>query len=229
MKFEWQGNSEAGGSAIIASPESYDAIPFIKELMIDGRPRVVSAERLAVAAILAFGSDSSGSVELPLAIGPATAQSIQQFLSPAWVAVSPIDFVSKALPIGVTRMHLTMDSPAERNILNSFDEQRTVHFELRRSDRYAGQLMSLDHHIVVSNAWIFGETESERSLLAALAVGVLFAESLQVDVIEFPQLVRVLPETAKRVSKLLQACRLALDVVGTEHLTGESAAADSRH
>jgi hypothetical protein len=121
-----------------------------------------------------------------------------------------------------------MDSPAERNILNSFDKQRTVHFELRRSDRYAGQLMSLDHHIVVSNAWIFGEAESERSFLAALAVGVLFAESLQVDVIEFPQLVRLLPETARSVSKLLQSCRLALDIVGTENLAVESAGADSR-
>jgi hypothetical protein len=228
VKFEWQGNSEAGGSAIIASPESYDAVPFMKELMIDGRPRVVSADRLAVATILAFGFDSSGSVELPFPIGPTTAQAIQEFLDPTWVTVSPIDFVPKALPIGVTRMHLTMDSPAERNILNSFDKQRTVHFELRRSDRYAGQLMSLDHHIVVSNAWIFGEAESERSFLAALAVGVLFAESLQVDVIEFPQLVRLLPETARSVSKLLQSCRLALDIVGTENLAVESAGADSR-
>lgn len=228
MKFEWLGNSEAGGSALIASPERYDAVPYIEELMIDGRPRVVSADRLAVAAILAFGFDSSGPIELPFPVGPTTAQAIQEFLNPTWVAVSPIDFVPKALPIGVTRMHLTMDSPAERKILNSFEKQRTVHFELRRSDRYAGQLMSLDHHIVVSNAWIFGEAESERSLLAALAVGVLFAESLQVDIVEFPQLTRLLPETAESVNKLLQSCRLALDVVGTEKNARENTEASSR-
>ena len=230
MKFEWQGNSEVGGSAIIALPERYDAIPFVNELMIDGRPRLVSYDRLAVASILAFGSDSSGSLELPFPVGPTTAQAIQEFLNPTWVTVSPIDFVPKALPIGATRMHLTMDSPAERDILNRFDGQRTVHFELRRSDRYAGQLMSLDHHIVVSNAWIFGQVGSERALTAALAVGVLFADSLQVDIIEFPQLSRAWPETAAAVGRLLQSCRLALaDADKTENLTGESLAVDLRH
>lgn len=196
--------------------------------MIDGRPRVVSADRLAVAAILAFGSDCSGPVELPFPIGPTTAQAIQEFLSPTWIAVSPIDFVPKALPIGVTRMHLTTDAPAERRIRNSFDRQRTVHFELRRSDRFAGQLMSLDHHIVVSNAWMFGDAESQRSLLAALAVAVLFAESLQVDVIEFPLLTRTLPEAAQAVSNLLQSCRLALDLVGIGDYAPERAPLNSR-
>lgn len=212
MKIEWQGNSEAGGSAIIATPERYDAVPYINELKIDGRPRVVSADRLAVAATLAFGPDSSGSMEFPFPVGAATAQAIQAFLAPTWMTVGPIDFVPKALPIGVTRMHLTMDSSAERFVANKFDEQRTVHFDLRRSDRYAGQLMSLDHHIVVSNAWIFDEADSKRSLTAALGVGVLFAESLQADVVDFPQLSRALPETAELASKLLQSCRLALDI-----------------
>lgn len=196
----------------MASPERYDAIPYISELMIDGRPRVVSSDRLAVAATLAFGPDSSGSMELPLPIGAATAQAIQAFLAPTWTTVGPIDFVPRALPVGVTRMHLTMDSSAERLIANRFDEQRTVHFDLRRSDRFAGQLMSLDRHIVVSNAWAFGEADSKRSLMAALAVGVLFAESLQTDIIEFPQLSRALPGTAESVNTLLNSCRLALEL-----------------
>lgn len=212
MKIEWQGNSEAGGSAIIASPERYDAFPYIGQLMIDGRPRVVSADRLAVAATLAFGPDSSGSMEFPFPVGAATAQSIQAFLAPTWTTVGPIDFVPKALPIGVTRMHLTTDASTEREIANKFDEQPTIHFDLRRSDRYSGQLMSLDHHVVVSNAWTFGQADKKRSLMAALAVGVLFAESLQTDVIEFPQLGRALPEIAESVNILLQSCRLALDL-----------------
>lgn len=210
MKFEWQGNSEAGGSALVAIPDRYDAVPYINELIIDGRPRLVSAERMAVAATLAFGSDCSGSMELPFAAGPATAQAIQGFLHPTWVAVSPIDFTAKALPVGVTRMHLTVDSTFERKAVNTFDEQRTVHLDLRRSDRFAGQLMSLDRQIVVSNAWMFGETGSRRSLLAALAVAVLFAEGLQADVIEFPELRRALPEVAEAADNLLKSCRLAL-------------------
>lgn len=215
MKFEWQGNTESGGSALIATPDRYDAVPFVNELMTDGRPRLVSAERVAVAATLAFGSDCSGSLELPFAAGPATAQAIQEFLHPTWVVVSPIDFTAKALPVGVTRMHMTMDAALERCIDNKFDHQRSVHFDLRRSDRYAGQLMSLNQQIVVSNAWMFGESGSQRSLLAALAVGVLFAEGLQADVIEFPQLGQAFPDLAHAAGKLLQSCRLSLDVLGT--------------
>jgi hypothetical protein len=123
-------------------------------------------------------------------------------------------------------MHLTVDAAAQRPIVNHFDKQRTVHFDLRRSDRYSGQLMSLDQHIVVSNAWMFGEAGTKRSLAAALAVGVLFAESLQVDVIEYPQLLSAAPEAVASINKLLQSCRLALDV--SDSRASASAGVDSR-
>lgn len=215
MKFEWQGNTESGGSALIAFPDRYDAVPFINELIIDGRPRLVSAERMAVAVALAFGPDCSGSIELPFAAGPATVQATEKFLRPTWLAVSPVDFTAKALPIGSTRMYLTADASFERTKPNVFDKQRTVHFDLRRSDRFSGQLMSLDQQIVVSNAWMFGEPGSIRSMQAALAVGVLFAEGLHTDVIEFPQFARAYPDAAREAGQLLQSCRLALVLEGS--------------
>ncbi|NKX55356.1 hypothetical protein [Arthrobacter mobilis] len=210
MKFDWQGNTDTGGSAIVAQPERYDAVPFVNELLIDGRPRVVSGDRFAVAAALAFGQETSGSMDLPFPLAPATAQAIQQFLHPTWVNLTPIEYVPKALPIGINRLHLTVDGAAAQPIGNTFDKQRTIHFDLRRSDRYAGQLMSLDHHVVVSNAWMFGEPDSKRSLCAALAVAVLFAESLQVDAIEFPALMTRPDGLTDSINALLQSCRLAL-------------------
>ena len=212
MKIEWKSNDGAGRAKLVASFDGYDASPFLNELLVDGMPILVNADRLGVASVLAFGRYSSGSLELPLAVSPTVAQAVERFLSPTWVQVEPIEYEAKALPVGLGTLALAFDGLSKNESTNEWGMPRTMSFELRRSDIWSGSLASLDTYISGSNAWVFsGENPSNfHRVLPYLAWAVVFSESLQIDSIRLPSGCLLNVEEKAKLADLLESCRLGL-------------------
>lgn len=100
MKIIWEGDSSDGTSRILAEPGPYDGYPSVGSLILERLPRAVSHDRLAVAAVLAFGKYINGPISFPNAITPATASAISDYLSPASIHVEQIDFEPRSIEHG---------------------------------------------------------------------------------------------------------------------------------
>ena len=211
MKITWQPSDETGRSGLHAFTEHYDAVPPISKLLTDGSPRLLTGDRMGVAAALAFGHFSSGSIVLPRPVGPGVAQAVEEYCAGSWTVVGPVSFEPVALPIGTT----TVVIGAARDYLpvNRWGQVRQIKLDIRRSDAYAGQLVSVDEFVLASNAWLHAATEETgdiRHYLGELAVAVLFAESLQADSIALPAHVDLSSEASRKIANLLAAGRLGL-------------------
>ena len=211
MKITWQPADDTGRCGLVASVEHYDAIPPFAKLLTDGSPRLLTADRMGVAAALAFGRYSSGSLVLPRPVGPGVAQAVEEYCAGSWTVVSPVVFEPAALPIGTTTFIL--GGGPDYAPSNRWGRPREMNLDIRRSDAYSGQLASVDELVIASNAWLHAAGEDPSDIahyLGDLAVAVLFAESLQIDSISLPASVDLDSVVAQKIRTLLTACRLGL-------------------
>lgn len=215
MQITWQPSDDTGRSGLLATVEHYDAVPPISRLLMDGSPRLLTAERLGCAAALVFGRYCSGTVTLPRPVGPGLAHAVAEHCAGSQTVVGPIVFEPAALPLGATTLVITGGETYTAN--NTWGRPREMTLDVRRSDTYAGQLASMNEFVLASNAWLHSATEDPTDIghyLGELAIAVLFSESLQVDRIALPADVDLESDAAHKVRGVLAACRL-----GLTHLT----------
>lgn len=189
MIFTWERESPTGACALTAEAEDYDGFPKHPTLLTDMVPRSVSADRLAVAFVLAFRPYISGRIRFPYDVHPETASAICDFLSPTAIFISGIDFI----PIEIPRSSgLFVVNPEGAYTVDrswrGFDSDRVTEL------RIASMADSFSHHfnddllIVPTNAASFGDEDqdSELRILPYIANAVLLSEDFDVGTIRLP-------------------------------------------
>jgi hypothetical protein len=168
-----------------ATPEDYDAFPPLGDLLFDRQPRVLSPDRFALAAYLAFGHHMSGRLESTQWVSPALAEAISVDAAPVWLHTVPVELYAKALPVGSRSVRVTVEG------LDGFwPARRSTEPELvvMRSDLSRGARMTFTSLEVSSNAWLFATGRpAERRMRIAVACAVVFAEDLEMDRCVIPQ------------------------------------------
>ena len=182
MKVFWR-NELNGRSGIVVEPEGYDGTPWIKELWVDRSPIALHPDRVAIAAALVFGREVAGDLnfERPISIG--AAESIKEFCNAPSLNVSPIDYEQRPFANGDGKMeilHNAISIPGSTHFLDS----RSFSLSVMPSDQYSGSLISSNNLIVSSNAYLHDARSQkyQNASYGSLAIGVLFAEDLGLDI-----------------------------------------------
>lgn len=211
MKISWNGRDATGRFALEATPDSYDAVPPLRSLLLDRDMPQVGNDLLGVASALAFGEYCEGRLELPRSVSPEAASAIEEFLSPANVRIGNIDFEPFANSLGEGYLYLDISGIlrlAEPNVLGA---ERISTVSVLDSGSFAGALSSMDGVALGSNANALGYlSPREHKFFPSLAVAVLFSESLRARTIVVDDSL-ILNETIQiKLSRLLSGCKLIL-------------------
>lgn len=92
---------ENRGTRLRVSSGEFDGYPPIPQLDLFGlAPEILTPERAAVAAVLAFHPWISDRIEFNWEISSLTAQRISEFFQPAWISVGPIARRNTPIPRG---------------------------------------------------------------------------------------------------------------------------------
>lgn len=161
--------------ALECSVGEYDAIPPVDALRLGTRPASLNADREAVAAFLAFGAWTSGDLELPRPLSPATAEAIERTAHPVRIRPRAVQYVPSALPRGHHPVHvLTQPTDSALPI-------RTI--TVLPNVGTHGAMRSRMSYVVSSNAFALDTMyrSEENFYRARLAVAVLFAEDMDAD------------------------------------------------
>lgn len=187
-----------GRYQLVATLGDYDGYPPVEGLIVDHPPRVQNPEHLGMACYLAFGNWSGGELQLPVKVGPATAEAMMRDAARSGIGLhpAPIEYYPKPLPIGTQEMRLSR-SLEGASLPGIYDV---------RIDEWSGSLRSHTSAIVPSNSFLFDSRGS--SLRAHLAVGVLFANDVQADEIVLEE--EVSRGERDRLASLLSAVRLGM-------------------
>lgn len=190
--------------ALHATPAEYDALPPVDTLFIDHLPTSINADRLAIAAFLAFGSFASGEFSVPNKISAAAAEAIERAAEPTRLRPYPVEYYPKALPEG-----------AEDAALNFMFETWTTSPAVcvLPSDRFNGSIASHKGLAVSSNAFLLDALSPvSHSIRARLAVAVLFAEDFGIASFTVPAEVAegITAVERVRLEELLASCRLSI-------------------
>ena len=169
MIIEWC-RHEGDRHALTATPEEYDAHPPLPALIVDGAPRRLDPDRLALAAYLAFGRWTGGDLALPeQGVSPAVAEAIEDDARPVRVRPSPVQYEPRALVRGEAEVAVSTSLPVE--------SAAGPRIAVVPSTVAEGRLRTGDATVVASNAFLFdAAVEPVQSFRAHLAVAVLFAE-----------------------------------------------------
>jgi hypothetical protein len=176
----------------------YDAHPPVDRLIVDHPPRVENAELIGMACYLAFGRWCGGELQLPVKVGPATANAMMRDAAVSGVSLlpSPIEYYPKPLPLGVREVRLSR--------MLRIDSAAAVYDV--RVDQWAGSLRSHTSVVVPSNSFLLDGMAG--NVRASLAVALLFANDVQVDSLVIEEHV---PEDEKdKLAALLSAVRIGV-------------------
>lgn len=212
MIVTWSPMDETGRSGLVAEPQEYDGVPPFAELWFDASPRLLGNDRLGVAAALAFGAFTKGTITMPRPVSPAVGASVARYCAGEWTNVEPVEFKPAALPVGST--DLLVGAPKDYEAENRWGAPRVVKLNVLPSHQYGGQLASLAELSLASNAWLHSTGDDPRdisTLRGQIVVAILLAESLQGDCIFVPRAVDLTRPDAVLVADLLASCRLGLD------------------
>ena len=169
MIIDWR-RHEGDRHALTATPEEYDAHPPLPALIVDGAPRRLDPDRLALAAYLAFGRWCAGDLTLPAqGASPAVAEAIEDDARPVRVRPNPVQYAPRALVRGEAEVAVSTSLPVEG--------AAGPRIAVVPSTVAEGRLRTGDATVVASNAFLFdAAVEPVQSFRAHLAVAVLFAE-----------------------------------------------------
>lgn len=160
-----------GQYSLAAVLGDYDGQPPVNELIVDHPPRVENPELIGMACYLAFGRWCGGELQLPVKVGPATADAMRRDAAASGIGLlpAPIEYYPKPLPLGVREARLS------RSL--DIDEKAAIHDV--RIDQWAGSLRGHSRLVVPSNSFLIDGVGNE--VRAHLAVALLFADDMQVD------------------------------------------------
>lgn len=206
MKFAWDPELETGGAQLIAIPEDYDAQPVPAVLRMDLSPRFSSANRLAVAATLAFAPFLSGGITFPQSVPPELAIAVSNFLAPTTVHPGPLEFHPKQIAQEGQTFRLSFDG-AEAGV----QQQDIPTLHLANGAHIFGPQTSPGYVTVPTNAPFLARGEGPiAQFLPALAVGLLLAEDLNIGVFQVARSLKSQYPRWKKMSELLRLCGLAV-------------------
>lgn len=211
MKISWNTRDGVGRFGFHAEPEFYDADPPFRNLYVDRDMLLVSNDVLALAGFLAFGNYCSGSVSLPRKVSPELARSMQEFVDPLWLQVSPIEFEPMKAPDGEGFAFVSDSFRSDAVLPNNWGNPRNVTISVLDSSEWSGHLVATDRLIVASNARMFRNFSTEAySFGSYLAVALLYMESYRCTTLVVPDEAVRDEHVWSRYSLLLNACKLGL-------------------
>lgn len=194
-----------GRFGIRAQAGEYDGRMLLPELWVDKAPSNVTPDRFAVSSVLAFHAHISGEIIFENGISPATAEAISEFMAPVFVAPQPIQFRPIMLPKGTSEFQVFQNESQKSSTRNAIDETRKITVDIKRSDQWAGSMMSFDRLCLSSNSWLFSdECLEEQIIYPNLALAVLFSEDFDIDTIV------VDVKISDALKRLLSAARLGI-------------------
>lgn len=188
-----------GNSVLVSTPGEYDAMPPVAALAVDFGPVSPNADRLGIAAYLAFGSYSSGTFTLPTEVSPATANSIRNDSGLALVSPEPVELKPQPLAAGSRSVRVSVDR---------LPVDPTDSISILSSGSWNGRLRSHYSIAVGTNAFLLRRSDQDfRPLLAA---AVLLAEEVDADELVVPDTHQIDDAELVRLQRLLDVCRLGL-------------------
>lgn len=215
MRVSWFGRDNTGRCGLEAVPGIYDGVPVVSRLFLDREISKVNDDVLGVASVLAFASYLEGPLELPKPVSPEAANAIEEFLSPAAVRVSNVNYDPFSAPSGEANIYLDYRAEFSNPIENRWGVTRTSCLSVLDATKFNGGLFSIDGVAVASNARVISDL-GPRSLSFApfLSVGLMFAETLQASTIYVNESMFVSSEMLESASRLLEGCNIRL--IGVE-------------
>ena len=213
MIITWQSEYE-GHIGFRAVAEDYDGTPHVDHFWMDKAPVDRHWDREAIAAYLVFGSYASGRLAVPHKFSPAAAKAMSSMSAPVDLRPEPIEYYAKRLPFGTRTLRLLKDSPLARKDTDP-PNQDVGYLQVLRSDRASGAIRTINGLTVASNAWVHSDSQGSElaSVYPYLAMGALFAEDLEANVLEIEADVDTTSEEYKHLQHLLAMGRLGLRVV----------------
>lgn len=213
MIITWQSEFE-GHIGFRAAPEDYDATPHVTHLWMDKMPVERHWDREAVAAYLVYGGYASGRFVVPHKFSPAAAKAMATMSDPVDLRPEPIEYYAKRLPSGNRTMRILKDGSLGEEYIAP-DNQGGCYLQVLRSDRAAGAVRTINGLTVASNAWVHATADDGglTSLYPYLALGALFAEDLEANVLEIEADVDSSTSEYRQLQHLLSTARLGLRVV----------------
>lgn len=199
MKVQWK--SELNGrSGIVVEPEGYDGNPPIKEFWMDRAPAALHADRVAISAALVFGSYVASGLEFARPVSTGVSEAIKHFCGNEGLNITPVDYEQHPFAYGNGQLDIVENSMREDSKAQ-LAAKRKITLNVLRSDLYSGSLISSGALSVSSNSYLHDGLSRAygRDGYGALAVGVLFAQDLALDICSYSA---SLPKT---VSELLVA------------------------
>lgn len=202
MIVEWT-QFEGARHALTAAPQEYDAVPPVPALIVDGAPRHLDPDRLALVAHLAFGRWTSGDLTLPeQGASPTVAEAIEDDALPVRVRAHPVQYAPRALARGTREVAVSASLPSGHG--------PAPRIAVVPSTVAEGTLRTGDTVVVSSNAFLLDATAGPvPSFRARLAVAVLFAEDQGAAVLRVPG-VAVEAAGSARLGALLRSVNLSL-------------------
>lgn len=214
MIFTWERESPTGTCVLKAAAEDYDGYPTQSVLVTDMVPRTVSADRLAVAFVLAFRPYLSGGIKFPYEVHPETASAICEFLAPASVFISGIDFKPDRIPHGPGIFALNPDGRySVDRTWRGFDSSRVIELQLSSVSESFSHNFSDDLLVVPTNAATFvaDTPDTQPAIFPYMASAVLLSEDFDIGTIRVPS---EMPNTQLllKAATLLRSAGLVLQV-----------------
>lgn len=177
MKISFSTDKDINESSLVATPGELDGFPAIPKLHIGKSITNLSADRLAVASILAFRRYISGQVLFDEKISSLTAEAISKVLFPRWSHCSPLHPANLPIPRGSRTVNLSG--------LPVLEQGRST-LAIVGSDDFTGPTISDQLSIIPSNAWCIDRIDQHISIdqvCGRLSAAVLLAEDLDIAIL----------------------------------------------
>lgn len=177
MKISFSTNKDTNESSLVATPGELDGFPAIPKLHIGKSITNLSADRLAVASVLAFRRYISGQIVFDEKISALTAEAISKVLFPRWSHCSPLHPANLPIPRGSRTVNLSGLPVIERS-------RSTL--AIVGSDDFSGTTISDQLSIIPSNAWSIDRIDQHISIdqvCGRLSAAVLLAEDLDIAIL----------------------------------------------
>lgn len=177
MKISFSTNKVTNESSLIATPGELDGFPAIPQLYMGRYIEKLSADRLAVAGVLAFRRYISGQIVFDEKISSLTAEAISKVLLPRWSHCSPLHPANLPIPRGSRTVKLS-GLPIV--------EQGHPTLAIVGSEGFSGSTISEQLSIIPSNAWCLDRMDQHRSIdrvCARISTAILLAEDLDIAIL----------------------------------------------
>lgn len=146
-----------GRFTLTPEPGVYDATPPAPDLLVDAQIADVSPSRLALAEALVYMTSIGADLQVDAEFHPATAEILSHVDPNSWIHAHPIRFEPADIPTGSISVAVS-DQEGFPNTSNHSTCGADIQVTLLRADEYAGQLSSLRHRWITTNADLVGNS-----------------------------------------------------------------------